>query len=145
MFTGKLNMDEFAMGSSNETSYYGPVKNPWRATGSNTDLVPGGSSGGSSAAVAAHAVRRPPPAPIPAARSASPPPCGVVGVKPTYGRVSRYGLVAFASSLDQIGTFARDVRGAARLLEVIAGHDPRDATSVAQPVPRTGSPHAART
>ncbi|MCA1366217.1 Asp-tRNA(Asn)/Glu-tRNA(Gln) amidotransferase subunit GatA [Bradyrhizobium sp. BRP14] len=132
---GKLNMDEFAMGSSNETSYYGPVKNPWRAKGSNLDLVPGGSSGGSAAAVAAHlcagatatdtggSIRQP------AAFT------GTVGIKPTYGRCSRWGIVAFASSLDQAGPIARDVRDAAILLKSMASVDPKDTTSVDLPVP----------
>ncbi len=132
---GKLNMDEFAMGSSNETSYYGPVKNPWRATGSNLDLVPGGSSGGSAAAVAARlaagatatdtggSIRQP------AAFT------GTVGIKPTYGRCSRWGIVAFASSLDQAGPIARDVRDAAILLRSMASTDPKDTTSVDRPVP----------
>lgn len=132
---GKLNMDEFAMGSSNETSYYGPVKNPWRAKGSNLDLVPGGSSGGSAAAVAARlcagatatdtggSIRQP------AAFT------GTVGIKPTYGRCSRWGVVAFASSLDQAGPIARDVRDAAILLKSMASIDPKDTTSVDLPVP----------
>ncbi|MCX2698975.1 MULTISPECIES: Asp-tRNA(Asn)/Glu-tRNA(Gln) amidotransferase subunit GatA [Ochrobactrum] len=132
---GKLNMDEFAMGSSNESSYYGPVKNPWRANGSDVDLVPGGSSGGSAAAVAAHlcagatatdtggSIRQP------AAFT------GTVGIKPTYGRVSRWGVVAYASSLDQAGPIARDVRDAAILLKSMASLDLKDTTSVDLPVP----------
>ncbi len=132
---GKLNMDEFAMGSSNETSYYGPVKNPWRANGANADLVPGGSSGGSAAAVAANicagatatdtggSIRQP------AAFT------GTVGIKPTYGRVSRWGIVAFASSLDQAGPIARDVRDAAILLKSMASVDLKDTTSVDIEVP----------
>src|SRR6266567_3059773 len=132
---GKLNNDEFAMGSSNETSCFGPVANPWRREGSNTTLVPGGSSGGSASAVAAHlclgatatdtggSIRQP------AAFT------GTVGMKPTYGRCSRWGIVAFASSLDQAGPIARTVRDSAMLLRAMAGHDPKDTTSVDVPVP----------
>jgi aspartyl-tRNA(Asn)/glutamyl-tRNA(Gln) amidotransferase subunit A len=132
---GKTNNDEFAMGSSNETSFFGPVISPWRRRGSNTPLVPGGSSGGSAAAVAAHlclgatgtdtggSIRQP------AAFT------GTVGIKPTYGRCSRWGIVAFASSLDQAGPFARTVRDCAILLRSMSGHDPKDATSADLPVP----------
>ncbi len=132
---GKLNMDEFAMGSSNETSYYGNVINPWKRNNSNAALVPGGSSGGSAAAVAAHicagatatdtggSIRQP------AAFT------GTVGIKPTYGRCSRWGIVAFASSLDQAGPIARDVRDAAIMLKSMASVDPKDTTSVDLPVP----------
>jgi aspartyl-tRNA(Asn)/glutamyl-tRNA(Gln) amidotransferase subunit A len=132
---GKLNMDEFAMGSSNETSYYGPVTNPWKRKNSNASLVPGGSSGGSASAVAAHicaaatatdtggSIRQP------AAFT------GTVGIKPTYGRVSRWGTIAFASSLDQAGPIARDVRDAAIMLKAMASVDEKDTTSVDLPVP----------
>src|SRR5512132_3916871 len=132
---GKTNNDEFAMGSSNETSFMGPVTSPWRREGANTPLVPGGSSGGSAAAVAAHlalgatgtdtggSIRQP------AAFT------GIVGIKPTYGRCSRWGIVAFASSLDQAGPLARTVRDAAILLTSMAGHDAKDTTSVDLPVP----------
>ncbi len=132
---GKTNLDEFAMGSSNMTSFHGPVENPWRRQGDNRPLVPGGSSGGSAAAVAARAalgatgtdtggsIRQP------AAFS------GLVGFKPTYGRCSRWGVVAFASSLDQPGPLTRSVRDAALMLGGMAGHDPKDSTSVERPVP----------
>ncbi|MEM9196323.1 MAG: Asp-tRNA(Asn)/Glu-tRNA(Gln) amidotransferase subunit GatA [Pseudomonadota bacterium] len=132
---GKLNMDEFAMGSSNETSCYGPAINPWRARGSNRDLTPGGSSGGSASAVAAGlciaatatdtggSIRQP------AAFT------GLVGVKPTYGRCSRWGIVAFASSLDQAGPMTRTVEDAAIMLRAMSGPDPKDSTSADIPVP----------
>ncbi len=132
---GKLNNDEFAMGSSNETSAFGPALSPWRRKGDNKPLVPGGSSGGSASAVAANlclgatgtdtggSIRQP------AAFT------GIVGIKPTYGRCSRWGIVAFASSLDQAGPFARTVRDTAILLRSMAGHDPKDSTSADKPVP----------
>ncbi|AGF74503.1 aspartyl-tRNA(Asn)/glutamyl-tRNA (Gln) amidotransferase subunit A [Bartonella australis AUST/NH1] len=132
---GKLNMDEFAMGSSNETSYYGPVINPWRKKGADEDLVPGGSSGGSAAAVAARlcagamatdtggSIRQP------AAFT------GTVGIKPTYGRCSRWGVIAYASSFDQAGPIGRDVRDCAIMLKSMASFDDKDSTSVNLPVP----------
>ncbi len=132
---GKANLDEFAMGSSNETSYFGPVENPWRKPGDNRARVPGGSSGGSAAAVAARfalgatgtdtggSIRQP------AAF------CGIAGIKPTYGRCSRWGIVAFASSLDQAGPMARTVKDCAILLRSMSGFDPKDSTSVDMPVP----------
>ncbi len=133
---GKTNLDEFAMGSSSATSFYGPVENPWRRrSGDNRPLAPGGSSGGSAAAVAARAalaatgtdtggsIRQPASF------------CGIVGLKPTYGRCSRWGVVAYASSLDHPGPMTRTVRDAAIMLKAMAGHDPKDSTSAAVPVP----------
>lgn len=132
---GKTNLDEFAMGSSNTTSHFGNVINPWKANNSDKELVPGGSSGGSAAAVSARmclaatgtdtggSIRQP------AAF------CGIVGIKPTYGRCSRWGIIAFASSLDQAGMFARNVRDAAIVQTVISGHDPKDSTSSTRSVP----------
>ncbi|MDE2230421.1 MAG: Asp-tRNA(Asn)/Glu-tRNA(Gln) amidotransferase subunit GatA [Alphaproteobacteria bacterium] len=135
LMLGKVNLDEFAMGSATITSARGPTENPWRRKGDNRPLVPGGSSGGSASAVAVHAalaatgtdtggsIRQPASF------------CGIVGLKPTYGRCSRWGIVAFASSLDQAGPMTRDVRDAAIMLKAMAGHDPKDSTSAPVPVP----------
>ena len=135
VFLGKLALDEFAMGSSNTTSCFGNVINPWKRTGDDTDLVPGGSSGGSAAAVSARmcmaatgtdtggSIRQPASF------------CGITGIKPTYGRCSRWGVIAFASSLDQAGVFARNVEDCAIMLKSMAGHDPMDSTSANKEVP----------
>ena len=139
VFLGKTNLDEFAMGSSNMNSAFGPVENPWQRDGDAARLVPGGSSGGSAAAVAARmamgatgtdtggSIRQPASF------------CGIVGMKPTYGRCSRWGVIAFASSLDQPGPMARSVEDCAILLRSMAGHDPKDSTSMDRPVPDYGA------
>lgn len=132
---GKLNMDEFAMGSSNETSYYGPVTNPWRRKGANTKLVPGGSSGGSAASVAARMVLGATGTDTGGSIRQPAAVAGIAGIKPTYGRCSRWGIVAFASSLDQAGPMARTVRDCAIMLKSMASHDPLDSTSVDIRVP----------
>ena len=132
---GKTNNDEFAMGSSNETSYFGPVVSPWRSRSSNAELVPGGSSGGSAAAVAAGLCAGATGTDTGGSICQPAAFCGIVGLKPTYGRCSRWGIVAFASSLDQAGPFARTVRDCAILLRSMAGHDAKDTTCVDLPVP----------
>jgi aspartyl-tRNA(Asn)/glutamyl-tRNA(Gln) amidotransferase subunit A len=132
---GKTNLDEFAMGSSNMTSYYGPVENPWRRRGDNRPLVPGGSSGGSAALVAARAVAGATGTDTGGSIRQPASFTGIVGLKPTYGRCSRWGIIAFASSLDQAGPMTRTVRDAALMLRAMAGHDPKDSTSVPRPVP----------
>jgi len=131
---GKLNLDEFAMGSANITSHFGNVKNPWKRK-DGKDLVPGGSSGGSAAAVAARIVAGATGTDTGGSIRQPASLTGIVGLKPTYGRCSRWGIVAFASSLDQAGPMTRDVRDAAILLKAMAGHDPKDSTSVPRPVP----------
>lgn len=131
---GKLNLDEFAMGSANITSYFGPVKNPWKRK-DGKDLVPGGSSGGSAASVAAHIVAGATGTDTGGSIRQPASFTGIVGIKPTYGRCSRWGIVAFASSLDQAGPMTRDVRDAAIMLGAMAGHDAKDSTSVPLPVP----------
>ncbi len=132
---GKLNMDEFAMGSSNETSAFGPVVNPWRSEGSNRDLTPGGSSGGSAAAVAADLVLGATATDTGGSIRQPASLTGTVGMKPTYGRCSRWGVVAFASSLDQAGPIARTVEDVAILMRSMSGHDPKDSTSLPVEVP----------
>ncbi|GAB4357052.1 MAG: Asp-tRNA(Asn)/Glu-tRNA(Gln) amidotransferase subunit GatA [Kiloniellaceae bacterium] len=132
---GKTNLDEFAMGSSNMTSHYGGVENPWRRSGDNRPLVPGGSSGGSAAAVAARCVLGATGTDTGGSIRQPASFCGIVGIKPTYGRCSRWGIVAFASSLDQAGPMARTVRDSAIMLRAMAGYDPKDSTSVNVPVP----------
>ena len=132
---GKCNLDEFAMGSSNMTSHYGPVHSPWRRQGDNRPLVPGGSSGGSAAAVATRAVMAATGTDTGGSIRQPAAFCGIVGLKPTYGRCSRWGIVAFASSLDQAGPLTRTVRDAALMLGAMAGHDPADSTSADLPVP----------
>ena len=132
---GKTNMDEFAMGSSNMTSYYGPVESPWRKAGDNRALVPGGSSGGSASAGAARAVAAATGTDTGGSIRQPAALCGIVGMKPTYGRCSRWGIVAFASSLDQAGPLTRTVRDSAIMLRAMAGFDPKDSTSVDMPVP----------
>jgi len=135
VMTGKLNMDEFAMGSSNETSAFGPVINPWRSRGTNQPLSPGGSSGGSAAAVAAELVLGATATDTGGSIRQPASLTGSVGVKPTYGRCSRWGVVAFASSLDQAGPLAKTVDDAALLLKSMSGHDPKDSTSLPVDVP----------
>lgn len=132
---GKLNLDEFAMGGSNQTSWFGPALNPWKPTGQDVDLVPGGSSGGSAAAVAARMVLASTGTDTGGSIRQPAAYCGITGLKPTYGRCSRYGIIAFASSLDQAGPMTRTVRDSAIMLGAMAGFDPKDSTSADIPVP----------